>query len=493
MFNGMSINSKKILKISLVYAAGQIFIQGLNFLLLPVYTNKLGVIEYGKISTITAFTGFISSFLILSIHSGLCRFYKDEADKNKIVNTALNFAILISGVMLILLCIFGRPLSKLIFDFGDSYKILCIIVITSILSQISSIYISKYGMEYKALKISIIQVSQLSLQFIIIIYLVLYMEIGLMGVLYGQLIATITVFLVLNIIEFKNYKFELDELLLKSMVVFSLGLLPVNLSGWILTLSDRYFIKYYSGFAETGVYNLGYQFGMLINPIFITPFLNSFTAYKFEIYKDANAKENFKNLFRKYNVIGCFIMLGIAIYSKFGIMVFANSDFSNAYKVVPLILYSYFLYGKTGYYALGFQIKNKTYKIGMYMGFAALLNIILNFFLVPLLGIIGAAIATIISYLALNFIFIKSSNKYYEIDLDTIFQTKVQIVTVVLYGIYYLISVKNIGIAKEFIINIFIMILYVYLLIKIKCIDKDFVLNNTLGILKRINSNKIKE
>jgi len=481
----MSINSKKLLKTSLVYAAGQILIQAINFLLLPVYTNKLGVIEYGKISTITAFTGFISTFLILSIQSGLCRFYKDEVDKNKIINTALNFAYLISGFMLILMYILGRPFSKLVFDFGDSYKILCITVITSIASQIISIYVSKYSMDYKALKVCIIQVLQISLQFTIIIYLVLYMNIGLMGVLYGQLIAAFTILVILTLIEVKNYKFVMDKLLLENMMIFSLGLLPVNLSGWILTLSDRYFIKHYNGFGDTGIYNLGYQFGMIINPLFITPFLSSFTAYKFEIYKNADAKENFKNLFRKYAVIGCFIMLGIAIFSRFGIVIFANKDFRDAYKVVPLILYSYFLYGKTGYYALGFQIENKTYKIGMYMVYASVLNIILNFFLVPKWGMIGAAIATIISYFILNLMFIKSSNKYYKIDLDTKFQCKVQIITLALYGIYYFISIQNISIVKEFIINIFIMIAYLYLLIKVKCIDKDFILYNTLDLMKR--------
>lgn len=481
----MSINSKKLMNVSLVYAAGQILIQAINFLLLPIYTNNLGVIEYGKISTITAFTGFISSFLILSIYSGLSRFYKEENDKNKIVNTTLNFAYIMSGVMLILVVLLGRTFSNIIFDFEGSYKILCIIVITSILGQILSIYTCKYSMEYKALKVCIIQVSQISLQFIIIIYLILVMKIGLMGVLYGQLIATAFMFLILTLKELKNYKFEIDKLLLNNMMTFSLGLLPVNIAGWILTLSDRYFIKHYNGFSDTGVYNLGYQFGMLINPLFITPFLNSFTAYKFEIYKHSDAKEKFKGLFRKYNVIGCFIMLEIAIYSKFGIVVFANKDFANAYKVVPLILYSYFLYGKTGYYALGFQIQNKTYKIGIYMGYAAVLNIILNFFLVPKWGMIGAAIATIVSYYLLNLIFMRSSDKYYKIDLDIIYQLKVQLVTFSLYGIYYLISLKNIGLIKEFIINIFIMISYMLILIKIECIDKNFIFNNTVGVLKK--------
>ena len=58
----MSTSSQKLLKTSLVYAAGQILIQVVNFLLLPVYTNNLGAIEYGKISTISAFTGFNSTY-----------------------------------------------------------------------------------------------------------------------------------------------------------------------------------------------------------------------------------------------------------------------------------------------------------------------------------------------------------------------------------------------------------------------------------------------
>lgn len=474
-------NSKKLFKTSLIYSGGQILIQGVNFLLLSLYTNKLGTVEYGKISTIVAFSGFISSFLILSIQSGLCRFFKEEEDKSNIINTALNFAYLFSLSLFIIILIVGIPLSHIVFGFGDSFKILYITTITTIFTQIISIYISKYGMEYKALLVSTISLFQVILQLLIIIYLVLIKNIGLMGALYGQLGGSTATLIFLTIKEKKNYKLIINKVLLKKMLVFSIGLLPVNLAGWILTLSDRCFIKYFNGFGETGIYSLGYQFGMLINPIFITPFLNSFTAYKFEIYKDAKAKEKLRDLFRKYTIIGCFIMLGIGIYSRFGIKIFNNKELDSAYKIVPLIIYSYFLYGKTGYYALGFQIENKTYKIGLYMMLAAIINIFLNFFLVPLGGMIGAAASTLISYFILNVVLLKTSNKYYKIHLDLLFQSKIQIITIVLYLLYYFISLSNIKISLEFLLNIFIILAYFSLLILTKSI-KVSELNKMLSL-----------
>ncbi len=481
---------KKFFKTSIIYAAAQIIIQAMNFFLLPVYTNSLGTAEYGRLSTITAFTGLFSTVLIMSIQSGVCRFYREEEDKNRLISTALNFAYVLCIFWCCIILVAGRPLSELIFDFkgsNEGYAVLWITAAASMLNQIISIYISRYSMEYKAFRVVLFQVVQTALQFFIIIILVLKMNMGLMGVLYGQLLSAAVIFIILSCQERNSYRFTIIPEGLKNMLIFSAGLLPVNISGWILTLSDRYFIKYYLGLADTGIYNLGYQFGMLINPIFITPFLNSFTAYKFEVYKNEDASDKFKKLFRKYNTLGCFLMLFIAIYSKFAVMIFANIDFLDAYKVVPIILYSYFLYGKTGYYALGFQLKNKTWKIGLYMLFASAMNIALNFILVPRAGIYGAALSTLAAYLILDLMFILSSNKYYKIDLDIKFQLSAQSITLFIYGIYYIFSIYCTSIWLEFMVNLIIIYLFIIIFIKAGLVGDDIkkIAIKTVGILKK--------
>lgn len=480
-------NDNKLLKNSIIYAIGQVISQALNFFLLPIYTNKLGTEDYGKYATITSFTGFVSMFLILSIYSGFYRFYKEckgnNEQENKMINTALNFAYLMSFFIVILLIIIGKPISQLIFRFDNGYKILCILIITSIISQISSIYTSKYSLEYKALKVSMINIIKYLIQAIFIILLVVYKNEGIIGILYGQLISNILIYLYLIIIEYKNYKFEICINMLRNMMICSVGLLPVNVSGWILQLSDRYFLSTYRDFEITGIYNLGYQFGMLINPIFITPFMGSFMPYAFETYKNDNAKENFKLFMRNYNVIGCFIMICISIFAKSGIYLFANKNFLSAYSIVPMVVYSYFLYGKLFYYALGLQIKNKTYLEGIYMILSAGINIGLNFIVVPKFGMMGAAISTIISYLILNFILIYSSQKEYKINLDLRFIISVQVITLIFYLIYLIYSYFATDICIEILCNIILTLVYIFVLFKFRFIDFN---NIIYGIKNKI-------
>lgn len=480
------IESKKLLKTSIIYAASQIVSLLANFLLIPVYTNRLGAVEYGKISTIVAFSGFISAFLILSIYSGLCRYYKDVEDKNKLVNSALNFGYLMSGSIVLILLLAGRPLAKIAFNFEDGYRILWLVVITMIFSQITDIYLDKYGMEYRALKVSYLSVGRLIIQFLIIIYLVVYRDMGIMGILYGQLAATVVAYLYILRSEIGNYRPEVSKPMLMKMLIFSAGLLPVNIAGWILTVSDRYFINQFLGFDQTGIYSLGYQFGMLINSLFVVPFIGSFTAYKFEIYKDADAKEKFKKLFRNYTLLGCFVMLGISVFSKPAIAILTNQDFLSAYKIVPLVAYSYFLYGMVGYYALGFQIKNQTYKLGLFMLVFAALNILLNFIFVPWLGIIGAAITTIISYFLLNITLMVASRDKYKLDLDIRFQAFVQIITMALYILYYFAALHIKNIPAEIAISMITMAAYIFVLFISGIINKNELIGYAQTLIRKI-------
>lgn len=479
----MSMEGVKYFKTSMVYAVGQISSQLLNLLLIAIYTNNLGTAEYGKLSTLLAITGFLSSFMILSIYSGFCRFYKEAPNKNKIFNTTLNFAYMLGLGVIAFLLFFGRFFNSVLKDYGNNNLILWIIVLTALFTEINSIYISKYSMEYRAFKIICLNFARLSIQLAASVYLVVIMKQGILGILSGQLIATMLVQLYLLVTEFKQFKFEISRNLIRKMLIFSCGLLPVNIAGWVLTLSDRYFINYFRGFAQTGIYNLGYQFGMLINPIFVVPFLATFTAYKFEIYKNSDAREKFKNLFRKYNLIGCFLMLSIAIFAKPAILLLSNSEFQDAYLIVPFILYSYFLYGKTGYYALGLQIKNKTYKIGAYMSVCALLNVFLNFIFVPLLGITGAALTTIICYYLLNIILIMVSRKEYCLDLDLKYTNTIEIITILLYLVYRLISGWHMVIGIEMFFGMLVLGIYMFLIFGLKMADRQIIMD----VLHKIN------
>jgi O-antigen/teichoic acid export membrane protein len=211
-----------------------------------------------------------------------------------------------------------------------------------------------------------------------------------------------------------------------------------------------------------------------------------FTPYKFSIWKDKKAKKKFKSMFVKYHLVGCFIMLGICIYSKAMIIFLSTNESIAAYKVVPLIVIAYFLYGKSCFYCLGIQIKNKTYYDGFIMLSAGIINLILNVILIPRLGMYGAALSTAISYIAMNYIYIKFSLPLYKIKYKRKKVFKIYAITLILYSIYYAVSILNISIILEMIIGAGILSCYIICCVYFHLIKVDELREYIYSIRKKV-------
>jgi len=293
------------------------------------------------------------------------------------------------------------------------------------------------------------------------VLLVMVINRGIAGIYESYILSNLILFVYLMIVKDSKYKFELDRVMLRDMLKFSVGLIPSCIASTVLTLSDRYFLRGYRNVAETGVYSVGYKFGMLIQPLFVSPFSQIFTPYKFSIWKDSDAEEKFNYMFLKYHIIGCFIMLGICIYSKAMITILSTAESVVAYKLVPLIVLAYFLYGKSAFYCLGIQIKNKTYYDGLIMLSAGIINIILNIIFIPKLGMYGAAVSTAISYVAMNFIYLKFSLPLYPVRYKRNNIIKIYLITLILYLAYYSVSIIHISTLFEMIIGMVLLLGYV--------------------------------
>jgi len=482
-------NENKFARIGIIYAIGQVLAKGISFILLPIYIKELGIIGFGQLSLVDAVFDFIGPFTIIGIYSGYIRFYTEykENQQAKLKNTALNFALIMSASNITLALAFGGVVSKFIFNFDNSHYILILIVGRSIISQLVILLMCDYSLNYKAGINVTLNTVNLFLNLVFTLLLVVFMKRGIAGIYEGYVLSNLIMLIYLVVINHSEYKLEIDIKMLKNMLKFSGGLIPSSIASTILTLSDRYFLKGYRSLAETGIYSLGYKFGMLIEPLFVSPFKQIFTPYKFSIWKDSDAEEKFNAMYLKYHIIGCFIMLGICIYSKAIIILLSTKDSIVAYKLVPLIVLSYFLYGKSSFYCLGIQIKNKTYYDGFIMLFSGIINIILNIILVPKFGMYGAALATAISYIIMNYVYIRFSLPLYPVKYKIKNVLKIYSITLSLYSIYYVVSIFNIPILLEMIVGAFILTAYIYCSVYLKLITIDELRGYAQDIKKRVN------
>jgi O-antigen/teichoic acid export membrane protein len=189
--------------------------------------------------------------------------------------------------------------------------------------------------------------------------------------------------------------------ILKRLARFGIPLLGLAVVNLILSVSDRYLIEILKDSSQVGIYAAGYRiaetgvfgFVLFLNlaafPVLITVFENE---------GEPQSKKLMRELLGFYVILLLPIVTGISLLSEEIITVMLGRDYRAAHSLLPWISCGIFFMGLGLYYAKSFELKEKTLAIPLIYAAPALLNIVLNFYLIPRLGISGAAISTCISY-----------------------------------------------------------------------------------------------
>jgi O-antigen/teichoic acid export membrane protein len=202
------------------------------------------------------------------------------------------------------------------------------------------------------------------------------------------------------------------------MVKFGLPLIPSNIGGYVVHASDRYFIKQYANLTLTGLYSLGYRFGALVNEFVASPFIQIWLPRRFEFFNRDDTEQIYARIFTYYVTVSLFVGLQISLLSKDIIKIMTTQPFWPAYKVVPIIVLSYIIFSFHYHFSVGVFMKKAT-KYVAYVNIAnGILNIILNFALIPKYNIWGAAYATLICFIFKAILTYYYSNRFFKIHME---------------------------------------------------------------------------
>ncbi|MCT8975975.1 oligosaccharide flippase family protein [Clostridium sp. CX1] len=484
---------REYVKQGLTYQAFSICIQIINIFLIPIYTKNLSIEDFGQYNIITSVLSLLSMIVNLGIFSGLTRFYNEYEDKNSLKNTALTFSTMWGITCCTIGILLSDKLSHFIFRNNINFSIyLKFIFINSFMMCLITIYSSYFSMQFKALKVSLINLGQMLLTFIFGIFFVVIIKKGVLGTLYAQTISSIIIIIILISLDFRNINLSINNNQLSKMLRFGVGLLPGNASAWILTLIDRYFLQYISGLSAVAIYSMGYKIGMLIQPLLLNSFSNIFNVYRLKVYKDEDAVYKLLKPYRYYNFISWLFILGISLFADTAIHILSTDSYSEGYKIVPAIAISYYLYGLGDcFYGMGLFISNKTIVFSIILFIAACINIIFNFLLIPRWSMMGASIATIISYIFINLTYYFSGKKYYNISFSFVEPLKYFFVFLISYAPY--IYLKGVIYSKliEVCLWLFGLVIFISFAIIFKLIALDeFKYLISIGVDKIKNSHK---
>ena len=344
----------------------------------------------------------LSILFSLGFSASIFRLYHDYDTKDEVK--------LFFGTMFISRTIFAFLLLLFLFLFQDYVQFLYksinfypfyIYVIVSVFIESFFDLPQKYLMlKEKALFYIILSVLNFLIRSILILWIIIYDDGGAAGYLKAGMIASIISLPIFIFLSIKIIRFSFSFTILKSILQFSLPIIPTLLFGWVMDLSDRVFINQYIGVGEVGIYSVGYKIAS-IGLFIITSYQIAYRPIFFKLAKSNNIEIS-KIQISRYNqlfivvMIYCFFV--IAFLSKEVVILFFKEEYERAYMIIPLILVSYLFNGLQS--LVGRYIEqSKKMKQGMYMAFSiAIINIILNYLLIPAFGIKGAAYATMISF-----------------------------------------------------------------------------------------------
>jgi O-antigen/teichoic acid export membrane protein len=470
-----------------VYTIGIIASSAVSFIMLPIYTRFLTPGDYGILELLEMTTDIVTTVTALGIHNGLFKFYyayDREQDRKELVSTIF---ILVASLFFItssLGALSSGLISRIIFGSDEYSYYVTISFFNMFLQFLGLMCLSYLRVLYKSRLFVVISIIKLALQLSLNIVLVVGLDMKVLGVLYSTMISAFIICLSMGYYTLKNVGVHFSREKAIGLIKFGIPFVFTGLGTFVLTFSDRYFLKYYRGVADVGIYSLGYKFGFLLMTFPVFPLFNIWMVQRFELVNKDGYENIFNTFLSWFFIITLTTVLAITVISRDLLRVMSSPAFWDAYRIIPIILVAYFFQACTDVFNFGIYHKGKTRYIAYSTILSALVILVLSFLLIPSYGIYGAAWATLIAFtIRLIYVYI-FSQKLFKIRYEfgkPILTFCIAVLAIVVYLVTSdLAMFKKLYVSSSFSVALIGMFLLALMLLKIISSQNIMIIVNSL-------------
>lgn len=417
----------KLGKHSLVYGVGNIASQLVAFLLLPIYTRYLTPDDYGVLQICNTLSAFLLVVYQMGMTSSLFKVYynvTEESDKKTIFSSVLFFYLIAAGVLSIILISLRSYISTALITVANSSYLFLIVIVSVYLEGALNLALTILRAREKSIYYSIVNLFRVAFYAGLNIIFVMVYRRNYIGVREGTLLSIVVGLIVIIPVCIKNIHFTFSRTYLKEVLHLGIPLAIGGLGLWVLTLTDRYMLRYLlpdsDALYEVGLYSLGNKFAMLIKYLLIFPFSLSWGALMFAYQNHPDAQKIYGRVMNIFCFVGGALILFFSLFSREAIeLIASDSSYCPAWKVVPVLGFSGILSGTAFVLNVGVTLKKHTKYISIANISAAVANVVLNTLLIPHFGMMGAAYASLVSFVLINIMMYHFSQKDFFIPYHT--------------------------------------------------------------------------
>jgi O-antigen/teichoic acid export membrane protein len=409
---------RELLSDTLIYGISNVFFRFVNYLLVPFYTGVFEPARYSIVTLVFAAVGFLNVIFTMGMESAYLRYAKDRDEAPHIFKT-LQVALLAAATLFVLVLWLLEPFAQPHLNLDDQTSGIYLMMLGILwFDTLSIVPFAELRLVRRTWLFVTIKAIHIAVNLFLNFYLILGLNFGIEAVFIANLSASAAATVIIWLFTLPLMRGNLSRYWMKKAFFFGWPFIPAGLGYVINEMLDRFFLNamelsqvhsiYGLEFTPediVGIYGACYKVAVFML-LLIQMFRMAWQPFFMRHSDDPDAPKIFARAFIYFNLtaaalyllVGLFAQEIVAIRIPFTDATLINSRYWAGLEIVPLLLLAYWFHGWYINFSAGIFISEKTKVLPTIMLTGAAITIVTNYLLVPVMGMMGAAWATVISY-----------------------------------------------------------------------------------------------
>jgi O-antigen/teichoic acid export membrane protein len=426
---------RELLSDSVIYGLSGVVARFINYLLVPFYTKFFNPAEYGIIGLIYAAIVFLNVIYTFGMESSYIRYAADRKQSDDVFKTVQVTLIGAGAGLCGLIWLLSPAVMPLMSLDGGGSNLFFMMLVILWLDALGIVPYAELRLVRKAVTYASIRLVNVGINVALNLYLVIVLGWGLEAILISNIIASLFSTGTLFIITLPKYKGVWSYDLLKTALLFGLPYVPNGIGFAINEVLDRFFLNamsvaditrlYGPGYGPeeiTGIYNACYKLAIFML-IVVQMFKLAWQPFFMRHSTEDDAPAVFRDVFRYFNYVSGMVVLSVGLFAQEIVQIrvplldatIIDSRYWMGLEIVPWLLLAYWFQGWFVNLSAGIFIRERTIELPGITLAGASVTILLNWLMVPVLGMTGSALATLCCYAVMCLILYARSRKVFPV------------------------------------------------------------------------------
>jgi O-antigen/teichoic acid export membrane protein len=412
---------RQTFKHAAVYSVANVLGGLASFLLLPFYAHLFGTEGYGVMALVDTSLGMFTVLLSGGLSMAIIRIYHEEEDpsrKSLSIGTGIRLVWCLAVLIAVVPIVASRPLSEFLFGTPRYDSLIVIAMVTFIIDVAGQSASATQIIKQQSILFSAIGLGRLIVGLSLNIWLVVILEVGLIGFFLSSLVTAVLNSAAFHFLAIKEHGFGFDQRIAVKLVKFQLPLMPGEVIGFVGRQADRVLVRALVGLEGVGILEMAYKFPPFLNLFINIPFRRAWNTKSIEIADQVGAPKIIASMFTRFLYLNMFAGLLLALAIPDILKVMTPPGFWPAGRIAQIEIVTTILTACGTYLSFGIVYQKQTQILSAIKVMSVPIKLLLGWIFIVQWGLAGAALSALIVELAcLGWIALKG-HSFYPLPLE---------------------------------------------------------------------------